>query len=197
ISLGAQQRHSSSVCVARGRARALRSIAASSRNHKSAVEHTRRSAPEPSLGSSRQLPYDLRAILRQALTRALAERGQRPQIMAKLHRPPAPDLARQRSFKCFRTRFTRDLRQSSSISVYAIAEEASAPEIVVRTFGSTQKKVHPRVRVPGPKKVATKRRLWIEPGRHHQVLFLARSLTQQMWRLSLRPLPLGQAVSSD
>jgi hypothetical protein len=57
--------------------------------------------------------------------------------MAKLHRPPAPDLARQRSlrqrsFKCFRTRFTRDLRQSSSISVYAIAEEASgdAPDFV-------------------------------------------------------------------
>src|SRR5262245_45458667 len=36
---------------------------------RSRVLHTRRSAPEPSLGSSRQLPYDLRAILRQALTR--------------------------------------------------------------------------------------------------------------------------------
>jgi hypothetical protein len=95
----------------------------------------------------------------------------------------------------FCTQFTRDLRQSFSVSGYAIAEEASAPDVIVRPFGSTQKKVHRLVRLPGPK-IATKQSLWIEPGRRHQVLFLARSPTQQMWRLSLRPWPLGQAVSS-
>src|SRR5262249_21554493 len=89
IIIRAQQRHSSRVCVARSRARTLRSFAAPSRNHRSAVGHTRRSAPQPSLGSSRRLPYDLRAILKQALTRALAERGQQPRLLAQLRRPCA------------------------------------------------------------------------------------------------------------
>jgi len=100
ISVGAQQRHSSHVCVARGRARTLRSIPASSRNHKSAVGHSRRSAPEPSLGSPRQLPYDLRAILKQALTRALAERANTLGLLAELRRLCA-DLTRQRCRKVF------------------------------------------------------------------------------------------------
>src|SRR5215468_10198763 len=44
--------------------RVLCSIAASPRNH-TAVGHTRRSAPEPSLGPSTQIPYHVQAILKQ------------------------------------------------------------------------------------------------------------------------------------
>src|SRR4051812_20489413 len=86
ISVGARQRHSSRVCVARGRARTLRSIAASPRNHKSAVEHTRRSAPEASFGSSRHPPYALGAILKQALSMSLY-RGE-PAFIATTKKPP-------------------------------------------------------------------------------------------------------------
>ena len=104
-------------------------------------------------------------------------------------------VARQRFRKVFRTRFPGNLRQPFSVSGHAIAEQVWAPEIIVRTFGSTQKKVHRLVRLPGPK-TATKRSLWIEPERRHQILFLAGSPRQQVWRLSPRPWPLGQAVSS-
>src|SRR5262249_36460941 len=64
--------------------------------------------------------------------------------MAELRRPCA-ELAPQRFRKVFfAPAFPRDVRQPFSVSGYAIAEEVLAPEMIVRTFGSTQKKVHPQ-----------------------------------------------------